>query len=230
VKRALILLGVGITVGLIGSGTYYVATRGDAVGATVVGQASDRLPSETLSDWVSFGDHVVIAKVESERELDTPPEVVQRGEGLIGRRISAQVTTTLWSRSQAPALPSTVDLLVWGWVLQDGKRLPFTSDGAPRLGVGSTYVIPLTQVKGGEWIVLAPSAVLPVTAQTIRAPGGAEVGTIAPLARAYAGRAAADLGRDLAAATPDPVAARHFDEDPDARWAAVVEARAAGQP
>lgn len=229
VKRGLIALGLGLVVALIGSGVYFT-TRGANDGAIVIGQASDRLPSETLTDWVSYSDHVVIAKVESERELETPAEAVQRGEGLIGRRISARVTTTLWSRTDAPDVPPSVDLLVWGWVLQEGKRLPFTSDGAPRPSVGQIYVFPLAQIKSGEWVVLAHSAVLPVTAGVVRTPDAAEVGVVAPLAREYAGRAVEDLSRALAEAKPDSIAARYFDRDPEARWEAVVDAHASTQP
>jgi hypothetical protein len=222
-------LGLGLVAGLIGTGGY-LTTRATDDGAIVIGQASDRLPSETLTDWVSYSDQVVIAEVESERELSPPAAAVQRGEGLIGRRISARVTTTLWSRTAAPDLPPAVDLLVWGWVLQDGKRLPFTSGGAPRPSVGQSYVFPLAQLASGEWVVLAHSAVLPVAAGAVRKPEPAEVGVVAPLARKYAGRGVEDLSRDLAASKPDSVAAHYFDRDPEARWAAVVQARATPQP
>jgi hypothetical protein len=196
----------------------------------VVGQGSDRLPSQTLTDWVTYGDHVVIATVVAERELPVPAEVSQRGEGLIGRRITAHPTSRLWSRAGAPVLPTSLDLLVWGWVLQDGQQILFTSEGAPRPEVGATYVMPVVRVASGEWVLLAPSAVIPTSQGVTHAPAAADVGPASPLARHYDGRPVDELSTALSGTAVDPAARPFMAQDPDQRWASVLAARPGSQP
>jgi hypothetical protein len=224
VRRSLQVLSVGLVVGLVLSAGY-IAKRQTTGPSMVVGEASQWLPAESPEDWVSYADHVFVGTVESERRMDVPEESARRGEGLVGRTISVSVTAKVWSRGSAATLPPTVDLLVWGWVLEGGKEIPFTSDGAPRPAVGQTYVFPVAQEKSGAWAVLAHGAVLPLQSGKFRLPTDVESSSSSPLARRFQGQTVDDLARNLRSAVPDPVAARFADRDADSRWAEVVKSR-----
>ena len=225
----MLLVAAVAAIAVVAGSSYFVVGRSRTPGI-VVGQGSDRLPSESLTDWVTYGDHVVVATIETERALPVSDEALGRGEGLIGRRMTARVASTLWSRSGAAPLPSSLDLLVWGWVLQEGRRLPFTSEGSPRPVVGDTYVVPVTQVAGGEWVLLAPSAIIPVSEGVMHAPPAKEVGVATPIARGYDGRPVDVLSKVLQGTTPDPAAQPFMKLDPDQRWASVIASHPPTKP
>jgi hypothetical protein len=70
------------------------------------------VPCETVTDWVSYADHVAHIDVASEREL--PFERLEGepdGNGYVPREVTAEVDGVVWTRDGAPSLPAE---LTWG--------------------------------------------------------------------------------------------------------------------
>ncbi|WP_405794489.1 hypothetical protein [Streptomyces sp. NBC_01506] len=116
-------------------------------GDVVMGHASDRLPSQTAEDWVTYADHVVVASAVTEREVAPNEAELQRGEGIIGRQVTMRVDDVLWSRagaSQKP--PSTWDYTAAGWQFVAGDtadRRTMVLEDRPRVESDHTYVMAL---------------------------------------------------------------------------------------
>lgn len=126
----------------------------------VVGSASVRWPSETVRDWADFADEVAVLHVVSEEALPVSADVLENGEGLIGRRVTARVESTLWRNPESPSVDRTVSFTTWGWVVHDGVRIPAVDSSSSRIEVGDRVVAPLLMAPEGEWAALAPSAVI----------------------------------------------------------------------
>jgi hypothetical protein len=126
----------------------------------VVGSPSLRWPSETIRDWADFADQVAVLHIVSEEELPASADVLENGEGMIGRRVTARVEATLWRNHGSPALERTVSFTTWGWVVHEGVRIPTVDSSSARIEVGDRVVAPLLLAPEGEWAPLAPSAVI----------------------------------------------------------------------
>lgn len=105
---------------------------------------SDRLPSTTATDWVTYADHVVVVTPVEQTEVPPAQSELDRGEGLIDRRVTLRVDDVLWSRPDAdrPA-PATFDWLAAGWMF-DGTpadRGRVAREGEPRLEPGHSYLL-----------------------------------------------------------------------------------------
>lgn len=190
----------------------------------VVGEGSDRFPSETLTEWVSFADQISVVSVLSERDISPPADVLQRGEGYIGRIIAVDVEKTLWRRSEAPAVDATFSTITEGWVLEGGTRHPFALAGGPRLEVGGRYLMPLVRAPrdGVEWSALSAGATIPLDGGTLATTK--VFGKPSTIAEALKGQSLDDLALRLASTSPDPVAKAYWDLAPDARVRAVLNA------
>jgi NDP-sugar pyrophosphorylase family protein len=138
----------------------YDGDRAEPARTLVVGSASVRWPSETIRDWADFADEVVVLHVVSEEALPASAEVLENGEGLIGRRVTARVESTVWRNPGSPSLERTVSFTTWGWVVHDGVRIPTVDSSSARIEVGDRVVAPLLMAPEGEWAALAPSAVI----------------------------------------------------------------------
>jgi hypothetical protein len=184
----------------------------------VVGEGSDRFPSETLTDWASYADQLSVVTVVDERELAPPSEVVERGEGYVGRVVTLRIEQTLWHRRGGPTARGDVSTTVQGWVLQDGERRPFAVAGGPRLEVGGRYLAPLVHVQG-EWVPLGIGATLPLDGDVATTSGVA--GHPSAIGEAMRGKAVTDVAELLAATPADPVAAKYAHLEPDERLKAV---------
>ena len=195
--------------------------------ALVVGEGSDRFPSETLTDWASNADQLSVVTVVDERELAPPSDVVELGEGYVGRVVTLRIERTLWHRRGGPTARGDVSTTVQGWVLQDGERHPFAVAGGPRLEVGGRYLAPLVRVQGGEWVPLGIGATLPLDGDVATTSGVA--GHPSAIGEAMRGKAVAEVA-DLLARTPaDPVAAKYAHLDPDERLKAVQREKGASE-
>ena len=130
VAAAVVLLATAVTGG-------WWLMRAPVEGRLVVldqaGASSDRLPSTTAEDWVTYADHVLVVTPTDEEEVPPAEDEVQRGEGLIGRQVSLTVDGVLWSRPD-PDRPAP-DTLSW------------------QVGAGSSRVAPTT---GGRSLEAAP--------------------------------------------------------------------------
>lgn len=70
------------------------------------GGASDRFPSETLTDWVSYADQVSVSSVVSE-ELPESHDPNVNG-GYFGRAVAVRIEQMLWRRPGAPSAHGTI--------------------------------------------------------------------------------------------------------------------------
>lgn len=135
----------------------------------VVAQGLEPLPSSSAVAWVTYGDHVVVARVTSERRLPIDADEQRAGEGSISREVALSVEQVAWSRKGAPV--EAPPHLVWAgpaWSFDaDGER-PLRLANVPRLEIGHDYLIPITHIPKGDqtalldrWIPLGPANQLP---------------------------------------------------------------------
>lgn len=173
-----------------------------------------RLPFETVTDWVSYGDAALVVTVTGESQIQASPAETERGEGLVGRQVKVSVDSIVWQHAATNAPPSAFDFIGWGWTLHDGETTPM---GAPRPEVGSQYLIMATEYADDGWGPINPATVLPLangkvqndseeTFEAIDAVVGLDVNAVAAL---------------LAGTPPEPIAEANRNLDPDARVRAV---------
>lgn len=189
-------------------------------------ETDEPFPSDTASDVVSYADHVAIVTAVSQVEA-TPtalPSPGTQGEPAIPRRITFHVDRTLWSRADAPAAPTQLTALWWGWLVRDGKRVPFVIHGMPWVIVGAQYVMPIARHRG-TFTPIQPFAVFRITDGVIDLE---EQDT--PLARDLADLSPVAVTQVFARASPDPLAVRFRDLPPRTRLAAVLATRSSVSP
>ncbi|MFE2095252.1 hypothetical protein [Streptomyces sp. NPDC059460] len=196
-------------------------------------QGSDRVPGETPSDWVSYSDAIVVARVQSENEVTEPPAVDgDPNEGYKGRQVGITVLQTIWVNKNLPdynahvspgvTIPSNITMQAMGQVSQDGGFRTASLEGAPRLEVGHTYIIPLGRFEEEGWAPTSATSVLPFDsgvigrgewegngASTLSA-ADFEAGSVGA---AVAGRNVAVLTTLLAGTTRDPQVPAYGDPD-----------------
>jgi hypothetical protein len=183
-------------------------------------------PSDTASDVVSYADHVALVTAVSQVEA-TPtasPSPGTQGEPAIPRRITFRIDRTLWSRADAPAAPTQLTALWRGWLVRDGKRVPFVIHGMPWVIVGAQYVMPIAQ-DHGTFAPIQPFAVFRVTDGVVDLED-----QDTPLARDLADLSPTALTDVFAKALPDPLAVRFRNLSPRARLAAVLATRSSVSP
>lgn len=178
------------------------------------------LPCETVTDWVSYADHVAYIDVTTEHEL--PFEQLEgdpEGNGYVPREVTAETGDVLWTRDGAPALPAELSWGADGWVVDDGERSALAF--GVRVEVGERYLAVLVRTAedgGTVWFPLAPHTVFTVDDDGVPEATGPD----SPARAALIGESPADIAAELAATEADPVAARYFDLDPVARFNAVI--------
>ncbi len=112
-------------------------------GSTVRAEGSDRYPSTTASDWVSYGDFVGVVTVAEERRAAAAQEALDRGEGSLGRSVNFTVEEVLWRRAP-PELPAAIVYPALGWEFRDGNvenPSKVVSEDRPRFEPGHRYVV-----------------------------------------------------------------------------------------
>nr|WP_152992337.1 hypothetical protein [Nonomuraea pusilla] len=190
----------------------------------------DRLPSTTATDWVTYADHVVVVSATSEQPVPPTRTDVERGEGLMGRKVGLEVQNVLWSRPDAarPA-PEAWEYNATGWTFTDGNLdnpTVLAMEGRPRIEPGHRYILAIAwqgprcaegdAPEPGRWMGLGEGSELPFDGGVIgQGELQGEVRTVAE-ARALAadagpnaglkedmvGRGADDLAAALKAAAP----------------------------
>jgi hypothetical protein len=160
--------------------------------SVVTGSADERFIADSLTDWVSFADQVSVVQVIAERELPRAPGSAV-SEGYLARQIDLKITSSVWSRG-TPRASGVISIPAWGWILHDGKPQRFTVEGAPWVEVGQTLILPLVELDGVGWSMLATTAAFRLDAN------GAVL--------ADTGRVQSSALRELAGRTPDEVRVR----------------------
>jgi hypothetical protein len=111
----------------------------------VMVEGADHLPSEAAADWVTYADHVVVVSAVAEATVPPTQLELDRGEGLIGRTVTLEISEVLWSREGAPmAAPTTWEYAAIGAQFIDGDTtapLEMALHERPRVEVGHTYVM-----------------------------------------------------------------------------------------
>ncbi|AKU15371.1 hypothetical protein [Luteipulveratus mongoliensis] len=183
----------------------------------------EALPTETRTDWVTYGTHVVLAKITAERllSLETmPASTPNDGDGTRARIATFSIIRTLWKAKGEADLPPTVDQTVFGVKVTGGKSTPSIVRGRPGFLVGETYIVPFTMFQG-ERSLLSADVGVPVSgmkyAYESRKPAVIEL----------TGKTAAEVAQILAKTPPDPVAAKYPDLTPEQRWGKVSQAQRA---
>lgn len=228
----LVLAGACAATLAVAAGVTHAALVSDraapSAAAISVGHAADHLPNATAVDWVSYADHVVLVSPVAEEVVPPTATEVERGEGLIGRRLGMRVDHVLWSAKGVEAAPEQFDWQAFGWQFADGDlgaAVPLAAEDAPRLELGHQYVLAIrweaARCSDGDhvpaqWQGLGADAMVPADGGII---GQGELeGTEQSLARArtraaatpsdptleeeLAGRAIGELASVLAAARP----------------------------
>lgn len=57
----------------------------------VTAEGAEALPTRTATDWVTYGDQLVVLDVKSEKRLEATKEEAERGEGFIGREVTVDL-------------------------------------------------------------------------------------------------------------------------------------------
>jgi hypothetical protein len=169
---------------------------------------------------VTYGRAVVVVDVLSETELPHTPEVDKNGEGYVGRSVSLRVVRELWTPPDAEPAPAQFETIDWGWLLKNGKLLPFNQS---RLEVGHRYLVPLVEIDG-KFGSLAMDAI-PVDGDAM---GTSNLAANTWETAELAGLSLDTVAQRLAATSIDPVAASFMDLPPVERAEAVRTAK--GQP
>jgi hypothetical protein len=209
----------------------------------VMVESVEQLPAKTATDWVTYGDHLVKVRIDSEQRVPPTAVEVEAGEGLIGRRVSLTIEETLWSRANAPAAaPKTLQWDAGGWHFKGGTERPLQYSGVPRLEPGHTYLVlinygPMSLDGTGPSVGMPLSglAMLPFDDNTIgkgeKIPlddGSTYAGTSRKGATAMRdtlwGTTAQTAVATLRQTAPYPVAAQHMSKNPVQRYRAVLEA------
>jgi hypothetical protein len=221
-------------------------TRGQQTGRPgdiILAESKDAVPSDTATDWVSYGDHAAVVHVAAEHELAADSEETTAGEGYLPRTVDLRVKERVWSRSGAAALPNTLSITADGWSIKGDTKIRVGSHEASRLEVGHDYLVSLAHFDDGEWSTLGTGGILPydsgevgqgefegetVSAAAYRTTLQAKLvsGAEEPLAYRAAAKAATSVKTYLTSASPDPGAAQnyHLDAVARARWVAKAAA------
>ena len=184
------------------------------------------VPSESLRDWVTYADAVVIGTVEQTSALPISDEEREAGEGYISRRVRVRIDDIVWRRhTRAPTPPAAVTFITFGWTF-DGDRRDPSSGGPIWLQPGKRYVIPLARWKRDGWAPFSAIATLQLDDRgRVAPPDGDEA---MPWETRLSGRSAQEAAQILAAIEPDPSAPTDPGLDPEERMAGVLEAEADG--
>ncbi|MGI9032057.1 MAG: hypothetical protein ACR2HP_19065 [Ilumatobacteraceae bacterium] len=192
--------------------------------AVAIEGGSARLPFETLTDWVSYGDAVILGTVTAETEIPPTAEAETRGEGLIGRALTVTVDEIIWQHPTSEGAPAEFSFTGYPWELRSGERIQTVSVEAGWLEVGRQYLLAVTKYEPDGWGPINPSTALPVADGVIQDVEGTESSFELELAGADTVTARSRIEE----ADPDPTAEQYRELDPDAQWQAVVSERDPG--
>ena len=66
----------------------------------VIAHGAQALPAGTIEDWVTYGDKLVEFRAVAESRVPPTRAEIDRGEGLIGRRVDLRIGTVQWNSAQ----------------------------------------------------------------------------------------------------------------------------------
>lgn len=179
-----------------------------------LGQREPLWPVESLRSWVSYSDQLAVVRVTAEEAFG--PEPTERG-AYIPRRVALTLERVLWHRRGAPAAPTRLSIVDWGWCRTADGRAPMVIDGVARLKVGRRYLVPLVQYRG-EWTTFDEGR-LRLVRNRLR--GGVDYGRPVVAHRLLLGLAPSSAARLVDRTAPYRAAVRLAGADPVRRSHAV---------
>lgn len=146
-------------------------------------QTSETFGAETAREWVSFADAVVHVRIVAEERFDLrDPEAIDADEGMINRRVTADVAEVLWIRAGGSTPPAKMTFGTLGWVRSNGRELRMRKEGGGTLDVGKEYVFPAVYLaEENTWAPLTSDSVLPVIGRRIGSPAALAPGLVPPI-------------------------------------------------
>lgn len=111
---------------------------------SVTAEMSDRYPSTTAREWVTYADFVAVVTVPEDRRAEPAKEAVQRGEGNIERSVRFAVEEVVWRESGSRQPPASVVYPALGWQFRAGdveNAAELVPDDRPRFEPGNRYVV-----------------------------------------------------------------------------------------
>lgn len=131
--------------------------------------------SDRAVDWLLQSDRVVVLEIVAEEEIPSRAETRdEEGFELSGRRLTAQVLSTVWTPPGATTKdpPPVITTTTSGWLEDEkGRRLAVVSDRSSRLVPGHRYVVGLSKdisdcstsgvPRNDQWSPFASQAVIP---------------------------------------------------------------------
>ncbi len=113
--------------------------------STVKAELSDRYPSTTASDWVTYGDFVAVVRVAEDSRAELSAEVRERREGNIDRAVKLAIDEVVWQKQGSRRPPTTIVYPATGWHLREGVEIDdaaeLVPDDRPRFEGGHRYVV-----------------------------------------------------------------------------------------
>ena len=154
---------------------------------------------DTLAEARSFSSAWAVVEVKSETVGSVAGGGAQHGEGYASRSVELDVKSVVWKADSSVAIPDTINLMVTGYAVRDGNRIPMILEQAERMELGKEYLVGL--IAKPEGITLAsPRAVFSMTDDVVTA--SEEGHGRGPLADTLGGLNAEEAGQALADATP----------------------------
>lgn len=188
----------------------------------IVGEGQTVVPSDTLEDWVSYGDALAVIVIAAEREDPRDAVTEKTGEGMVTRTLTIDVEEIGWQR-EGTSIPEEFTVGALGWGLKDGTLVPMKSSESPRLEVGGRYLVMLATLLGT--LTPVPGAIAVVRDEKVVVPPEART---TAWSRQLDGATLPDAAATVARTEPDALAAQHFDLEPEDRYQAVLAARRPG--
>lgn len=240
-KTLTILCGLAVVAG-VSAGV--VAVRhgqsyrvGMSTGATL-------LPSDSVLDWTTYGDHLVLATAGDQIESAPTEEEMAAGEGFIDRAVTFTVDQVMWSRGGAPAAPKEWKVAIDGYefTVKDGKavkkRQIITKD-QPLIRKGKQYAVLITYIpqgrfsRAGAWTVLGANTILPYEGGVIgegdSVPGYHGDSPDTTARNLVWKKSEVELIELLESTPPDPASMPYLDLPPVERYRATMKAKRGGR-
>jgi hypothetical protein len=224
-KRLMTL--IAVTLSLM---TCYACSAQTGTRTVVVAEGAKAVPDSTLQDWVTYGDHLVELRVVAESREPAPKEEIDRGEGLIGRRVTLELGSPKWTRptfTRAAKLPATLTVDSGGWVFHGTEETRLRVSGEPWMEVGQTYLGAVAYGAIGDkpsWFILSSALLANGTVQLEKGDQPTQA------LSALAGKTTTEIAQLLTATRADPAARKYMTEDPVKRWNDLARDRGGSKP
>lgn len=176
IKAAYPVLALAFTLSTAACGNSVSSDEPDVIHA----QLSDRFPSTTATDWVTYGDAVAVVKVTASRRGEPSEDALEIGEGDVPRTVEFTVEDVVWERYGSERLPESLEYPALGWHFTDGgvkEAKVLVADDRPVFQAGNRYLITLAWqdercYKGdgvipAHWVGLGSGSSLPITGEIL---------------------------------------------------------------